>query len=50
MTVEAAGIYLDYSRNRIIPELLSKEEPTLSHGNSTITLIRRNRTLKEISG
>jgi len=50
MTVEAAGIYLDYSKNRIIPELVSKEEPTLWHDSSTIALIRRNRTLKEISG
>jgi glucose-6-phosphate isomerase len=32
---------------KIIPELESKEEPTLSHDSSTNTLIRYYRTYKE---
>jgi glucose-6-phosphate isomerase len=32
--------------NRIVPELESAAEPTLSHDNSTNTLIRRYRRLK----
>jgi glucose-6-phosphate isomerase len=35
---------------RIIPELVSKEEPEFGHDSSTNTLIRRYRKLKEISG
>jgi glucose-6-phosphate isomerase len=35
---------------RIIPELESREEPKLAHDSSTNTLIRRYRSLKNISG
>jgi glucose-6-phosphate isomerase len=35
---------------RIIPELESKTEPTLSHDSSTNTLIRRYRKLREFAG
>ena len=61
LVAEAAGLYLDYSKNRItgetlgllfqlavaiIPELESTAEPALSHDSSTNTLIRRYRALK----
>jgi len=34
MKAEAEGLFLDYSKNRIIPELKSKREPGLGHDNS----------------
>jgi hypothetical protein len=52
-TAQGAGLYLDYSKNRItlaqriIPELESKAAPVLSHDSSTNAQIRRYRDLKE---
>jgi hypothetical protein len=57
MAVQALGLFLDYSKNRVtdetlkllVPGLKSREEPALAHGSSTNNLIRRYRKLKEAS-
>jgi hypothetical protein len=57
MAVQAAELFLDYSKNRVtnetlkllVPGLKSREEPALAHDSSTNELIRRYRKLKETS-
>ena len=57
MAVQALGLFLDYSKNRVtdetlkllVPKLESREEPALAHDTSTNNLIRRYRKLKEAS-
>ena len=49
MTLEAVGLYLDYSKNRINDETLeSAVEPKLTHDSSTNSLIRKYRELRAL--
>jgi hypothetical protein len=57
IAVQAVGLFLDYSKNRmtdetlklLVPGLESRDEPALAHNSSTNNLIRRCRKLKEAS-
>jgi hypothetical protein len=57
MAVQAVGLFLDFSKNRVTDETLqllvrgleSREEPAPAHDSSTNNLIRRYRKLKEAS-
>ena len=57
MAVQALGLFLDYSKNRVtdetlkllVPGLKSREEPALAHDSSANNLNHRYRKLKEAS-